>query len=170
MKVGLSKSASQIMQAVDGQLAALGKGASVKVGFLNEEMATIAFFNEYGTISRVTLGSYKAISWNKVNVTGPWHIPPRPFFRTMVEAKSPTWGKLIAAALKMTGNDTETAMEIVGIKVSEQLQESIVKFKDPANAPSTIAQKGFDDPLINTGDMLRSVEYQVEGGQPVRRT
>ena len=88
----------------------------------------------------------------------------------MVESKSPTWGKLIAAALKMTGNDTETAMEIVGIKVSEQLQESIVKFKDPANAPSTIAQKGFDDPLINTGDMLRSVEYQVEGGQPVRRT
>ena len=170
MKVGLNKSAAQIMQAVDGQIAALGKGASVKVGFLREDMANIAFFNEYGTLSRVTLGSYKATSWGKANVTGPFHIPPRPFFRTMVESKSPTWGKLIAAALKMTGNDTETAMEIVGIKVSEQLQESIVKFKDPANAPSTIAQKGFDDPLINTGDMLRSVEYQVEGGQPVRRT
>ena len=31
----------------------------------------------------------------------------------------------------------------------------------PGNAPSTIQQKGFDNPLVETGEMMRSVTYRI---------
>ena len=35
----------------------------------------------------------------------------------------------------------------------------------PMNAPLTVELKGFNDPLIDTGKMLDSVEYRVADGR-----
>src|SRR6185369_668711 len=70
----------------------LGRGAHVAVGFLEGaayptkgagtgvHVAQVAFWNEYGTI----------------------HAPSRPFFRTMIESKSPRWGIGLGNALRKT--------------------------------------------------------------------
>ncbi len=47
------------------------------------------------------------------------------------------------------------------------LKNSITTFDDPANAPSTVRRKGFNNPLIETGFMRDSVDWRVSRG--VRR-
>ncbi|MDN5158227.1 hypothetical protein LVK59_28730, partial [Escherichia coli] len=41
------------------------------------------------------------------------------------------------------------------------IKESIRAFESPPLSPITIARKGFDKPLIDTGDMQKSVSYEV---------
>ncbi len=122
----------------------------VKVGFLagatypnGTSVAAVAAFNEFGV---------------------PAHgQPPRPFFRNMIAEKSPTWGEATAAALKASGTDVGKALDLVGQGIKGQLQQSIVDFTDPPLAASTVAAKGFKTPLIDTGHMLNSVDYEVVG-------
>ena len=106
----------------------------------------VAFWHEYGT--------------NR--------MPARPFFRPMIERKSPTWGKLLLAALKLSKYDTSKALLIAGLKMGEQLQESILALKGPALAQSTIDNKGFDTLLIDSHNMIRSIAAQVEGGEQTK--
>ncbi len=124
----------------------VAKSNSVKVGFLEgakypdgTNVAQVAFWNEYGTV----------------------RSPVRSFFRTMIAKKSPTWGDAVAKTLKATDYDSKAALGLIGEGVKDQLVESIVQFSEPANAPSTVAAKGFNKPLIDTGLMQRSVEYEV---------
>jgi hypothetical protein len=49
----------------------------------------------------------------------------------------------------------------MGENVKGQLQKSIRDMKDPPNAKSTVAQKGFDDPLVKSGHMLNSVDWEL---------
>ena len=172
---GMTKTLNALVQS-------LGPGSVVSVGFMEGGMAgyngprplhgkkettkkanrqgkqvsaaQVAFWLEYGTTT-ATAG---------ILASGDTHIPPRPFFRNMITKNSPRWGKLVMAALKLSNYDTRKAMAIVGIRIGEQLQASIVEFKTPRNADSTIKAKGFDDPLIDSHNMLRSVEYAVQDG------
>lgn len=88
-------------------------------------------------------------------------IPPRPFFRRMIAAKGRTWGAEIAKLLKANNYHAARTLDQMGLLIKGQLQESILNFTTPRNAPSTIARKGFDRPLIDTGYMLQSVDYEV---------
>jgi hypothetical protein len=44
------------------------------------------------------------------------------------------------------------------------LQNEIIAWDTPPNSPQTVEAKGFNDPLINTGKMLESVDFKVERG------
>ena len=128
----------------------LGIEATVRVGFLegstcgkdNDASApNVAYINEFGAPEA--------------------HIPPRPFFRTAISINSARWGELLGASLKLVNYDSREAMGLVGMKISEQVQQSIEDFTDPANAESTIARKGFDDPLQDSKNMKRAVNFEV---------
>lgn len=133
----------------------LGQGAHVVVGFLASAtypaaegktalpVAQVAFWNEFGTI----------------------RAPARPFFRTMVESKSPRWGIGLGNALRKTNYDGRAALAIVGEGIRGQLRQSIRDWNEPPNSPATVARKGFNKPLIDTALMLRSAEYQVIDGE-----
>lgn len=87
--------------------------------------------------------------------------PPRPFFRRMIKEKSGEWPTAIARLLKANDYDAKTTLEQAGDAIAGQLRQSIVDLVDPPLAPSTIARKGFDKPLINTSLMLKSVTKEV---------
>ncbi|AYO83580.1 hypothetical protein [Methylobacterium brachiatum] len=89
-------------------------------------------------------------------------IPPRPYFRNMIADKSPGWGDAIAAVLEANGYDATRTMEQVGAGIKGQLQQSIVDTNAPALSPATVARKGSAKPLVDTGQMLNSVDYKVE--------
>jgi hypothetical protein len=89
-------------------------------------------------------------------------IPPRPFFRNMVAAKSPEWPAAIAGLLKANNFDTRRVLEITGQAIRGQLQQSIRDTNSPPLAPSTVARKGFAKPLVDTGQMLNSVAYEIK--------
>lgn len=120
---------------------------SVRVGFLEganypdgTPVAAVAFWNEFGTLN----------------------IPPRPFFRTTIDEKSSAWGGRLAKAATHYDYDGGQVLELMGQTMAEDIQQSINGWTDPGNAQSTIDKKGFDKPLIDTGDMLRSVDYEVQ--------
>jgi len=145
--------------------------AHVNVGFLagstcgehgEASAPEIAFYNEFGTTRRLI--SPKSIAHESLHAIRTEHIPPRPFFRNMISKRSKRWGKLIAKLLKKYKFNYSQAMAAMGQVVSEELQQSIVNFSSPKNAPSTIARKGFDKPLVDSGNLMRAVNYEVIDG------
>lgn len=90
------------------------------------------------------------------------NIHPRPYFRNMIAENAPAWGDDVAKVLKATNYDGNQTLSLMGERIKGQLQDSIRNTNDPRNAESTIAKKGFDNPLIDTGHMLNSVDYEVK--------
>jgi hypothetical protein len=139
---------------LQAKLAEIGRGFAkakkVRVGFLEnatypdtgEPVAMVAAIQEFGAPSK--------------------NIPPRPFFRHMIAAKSGEWPQGVAAALKASDNDAEVALGIVGEGIAGQLRQSIIDTNSPPLKPATIKRKGFDKPLVDTGHMLASVDKEVE--------
>jgi hypothetical protein len=127
----------------------LKRGGTVRVGFLENatypdgtSVSLVAAINEFGAPSRGQ--------------------PPRPFFRRMIAAKSGEWPKAIEGLLKANDYDTKRVLALMGEGIKGQLQQSIVDLVEPPLKPSTIARKGSSKPLIDTGHMLNSVDYEVK--------
>lgn len=124
----------------------LNANKGVRVGFLEggtypdgTSIPTVAFWNEFGTAKS----------------------PARPFFRTAIEAQSGAWAETLGRAAVHYDYDSGQIMNAMGVKMAEDIQQSIVGWTDPANAESTIAKKGFNKPLIDTGVMQRAVDFEV---------
>ena len=135
--------------ALKGLAAKVTTAKQVEIGFLagataadGQSIPLRAALNEFGVPSR--------------------NQPPRPFFRNMIAAKSPEWPAAVGQTLKAANMDAAKALDLAGQAISGQLVQSIVGFRDPPLAASTIARKGFDKPLIDTGDMSRGVNHRVD--------
>lgn len=136
----------------------LGHGAHVRVGFLS------SYTYPQGENGK-TLHVAQAAFWNEYGTPAAKHpIPSRPFMRDMVEKRSPRWGVALGNALRKTGYDGEKALAIMGELLQGQMRRSINEWKHPANADATVARKGFNKPLTDTGEMFRSVDFQVMAG------
>jgi hypothetical protein len=90
------------------------------------------------------------------------NIPPRPFFRQMIQKNQSHWPDDIGKALKATDYDAEKALAVVGEMVAGELREEITAFDGAPLSPKTIARKGSDKQLVDTGTMLKSVTSRVE--------
>lgn len=127
----------------------VGQGGSVSVGFLEgatypdgTPVAKIAADNEYGDPEN--------------------RQPPRPFFRSMIEEKKGGWGPSLGRIAKSTDYDIDETLGRMGEGIRGQLQTSILELQEPPLAEYTVRKKGFSKPLIDTGHMLQSVDYEVE--------
>lgn len=125
------------------------KAAKLRVGFLEgatypdgTSVALVAAVQEFGAPSR--------------------GIPPRPFFRNMIAEKSAEWPEAAARLLEANDYDAEKTLGQVGEGIAGQLRQSIVDTNDPPLAQATARQKGFDKPLVDTGHMLNSIDFEVE--------
>ncbi|NWC11933.1 hypothetical protein HX776_24405 [Pseudomonas agarici] len=168
----------------------LTKGDALKVGFLENAtypdgtpVAMVAAVNEFGgTIEipertqdlhfkyndRTDEISHRFARKDKSNfvqtVTIPAHkitVPPRPYFRNMITAKSPAWGSEMSRLMRANEYDAGVTLAQMGERIKGQLQQSIVDLKDPPNKASTLRQKAGSNPLVDTGHMLNSVDYEV---------
>jgi len=95
-------------------------------------------------------------------------IPPRPFFRNMIAAKSPGWPDALANILKMTGYDPVKALEIFGEGVADQLVTAITEFDGvPLSAVTLMLRKmRADDPSLQvTGATVGEAARRVAAGQ-----
>ncbi len=93
------------------ELAAKAKG-TLKVGFIDNDQAPIAFWNEFGHKGR-------------------FPAPARPFFRNMVDKESPDWPRMIADELKRSGMDGAKTLNKMGQEINEALKQSIRDTNDP---------------------------------------
>lgn len=105
----------------------------------------------------------KAI-WNEF---GTKTSPPRPFFAKAYEQNldklSEFAGKLADQILtsKIT---KEQALDKMGLWFANRVKASIRSGDFAENAPSTIRQKGSSKPLIDSGQMMNAVTWQVKKG------
>lgn len=89
------------------------------------------------------------------------NIPPRPFFRKVVNDGKSTWSAILAASIKQDKGDIRKSLARLGKIIDNELKASVLAWSDPPNAKSTIAQKGFNKPLVDDGDLSKSFEYEV---------
>lgn len=128
-------------------LAALAgaKTATLLVGVRavpGSDLATIAAANEFGT-SR---------------------IPARSFLRSTVDdgrVKYAVYLDKIAGDL-VDGINPVRALSVLGMALVGDVQQRIRNRIPPPNAPYTIARKGSDVPLIDTGRLRQSIDFVVE--------
>ncbi|AXH73694.1 MAG: neck protein [Caudoviricetes sp.] len=144
-------------------------GCSVNVGFLDPEIAQIAAWNEYGVswASRAKekddgKSSKKA---KKKMIT----IPARPFMQQTIDHNKKSWSKTLKAIVDKMGDptklekaDIENAMGILGTVIVGQIKDTIAAGDFVENAKSTIARKGKNTPLQDTGKMMQSIDYEVK--------
>ena len=104
-------------------------------------------------------------------------IPARPFFRNAIAKHKNEWPKAIADLLKANDYDALRTLQLTGEAVAGQIKQSIVDTNSPPLAESTLRRRGVDPgmkynpkdistfgakPLIDTGVMFASVEYEVK--------
>ena len=123
--------------------------ASVRVGVLENAtypdgtpVAMVAFWNEYGTRTS----------------------PVRAFFRTTVSEQKKNWVLSVQNLMKMH-NNPQQVMGLIGEHMKGNIVQGLVSFSDPKNADSTEEAKGFNNPLIDKGILMRSISFEVGEGE-----
>jgi hypothetical protein len=88
--------------------------------------------------------------------------PPRPALRNMISNKSPDWAPTATKLLQANNYDTHKTLDQMGALIAGEFVEAVKEGYPPANAPSTIAKKGFDKPWTDTGHLANSVTWKVK--------
>ena len=121
----------------------------VKVGVLDNSaypdgtpVAAVAFWNEYGTKK----------------------IPPRPFFRSTIEAQRSAWVELTKKGIK-AGYSLDHVLGLVGLQMMTDIQYTIMTFSNPPNSATTVALKGTNSPLRHTMLLHDSIKSEVVDGE-----
>lgn len=104
----------------------------------------VAIFNEFGTST----------------------IPARSFLRAWFDENREVIREKFVILMRsvITGDRTkEQILDLIGMWAVGQIQLRIAAGVGPANAESTVRQKGSSTPLIDTGLMRASISFVVEG-------
>lgn len=118
-------------------------------------MAALAAVHEFGADIRNGFGK-------GVHIV----IPERSFMRSTMNTKANELTKLtkrLANAVLKGKMGRKQALGIVGQKVSDWFKGAIDAGVPPPNRPSTVAAKhGSDHPLVDTGQLRNSIDYEVK--------
>ena len=96
------------------------------------DMVLIAAFNEFGTDK----------------------IPSRPALRNSLDSNKEkifAFSEKLLAGVMSGRLTTRQALSALGEFQQSNMQKSITKLRDPANAPKTVKKKGSSNPLVDTG-------------------
>jgi len=102
-------------------------------------------------------------SVGKWNSEGTDRIPKRDYLAALVKQYAKKYRKVMGAMSKnfLAGRlDRAKANRNMGIRGVREFKAIITAWRLPRNAASTIQRKGFDDPLIHTKRLLRSVMWK----------
>lgn len=123
---------------------------SVKIGIQADsgsyedgtKVVDVAIWNEYGTA----------------------RIPPRPFIRQCYALHSEQAFKLLKQAVLQVSNGMTVEMAVgrVGLWYENQLKRTLRTYPWQPNAASTVLRKGSSKPLVDTGQLVNSIRYEVQ--------
>lgn len=100
-------------------------------------------------------------AWNEL---GTVNMPSRPFLRMSVDDNSDKINSFMSAQKRsiINGEPAERILKKIGIFQKDLIQEKITEGSFAPNAPSTIKAKGSSKPLIDTGRMRQSVNFEIK--------
>ena len=100
-------------------------------------------------------------TWNEY---GTGRIPSRPFIRISADTNKAAWAKLAQQCVNgvIDGDSPRDAAQVVGLRMVEDIRKVFGSSELKANAPSTVKKKGRNEPLVDSGEMRRRVNFRVE--------
>ena len=112
-------------------------------------IAQVAAWNEYGT---------------KASASRPWDVPARPFLSMTTDEKKGWQTKTTQCVDNIvSGAEVMAELNAVGETMKKDIKNIIGQSgKFVPLAPSTIAKKGHSIPLMDTGSMYDSIDYEVK--------
>lgn len=94
------------------------------------------------------------------------NIPPRDFVGEGLNQWEQDWyaeGAGKAYLKSVQSNNPTIFAEALGVSLQGYIREAITNTSWPSNAPATIARKGSSQPLIDSGDLRRGLDYITRG-------
>jgi hypothetical protein len=106
----------------------------------------------------------RALQVGSSNEFGTNRIPERSFVRAWADDKQRENEELMKRAAERTieGTSPEKALDQLGSQFVASMKKRITGQISPPNDPATIAQKGSSTPLINSGQLLNSINFKVK--------
>lgn len=141
-------------------------GKKIQCGVLGEQ-AWLAAIHEYGVKIPVTPKMRAYLHSQGLHLKSSTKfivIPERSFLRngydTNIDGILAKTDKLLPAVIggKMPEHQY---FKLIGELLRSAIQDYARDLKDPANHPFTVKQKGSANPLIDSGDMIGSVDYEI---------
>lgn len=126
------------------------KGGSERVPGTDFDMVTLAAVHEFGSPAA--------------------GVPERSFIRRTFEQKRDELAQvcgLLAREIITKGMDPLKALARLGAWGAAEVKKTITQGEGvpPPNAPSTVAAKGSDRPLVDTGRLVGSINFEVVEGE-----
>jgi hypothetical protein len=75
--------------------------------------------------------------------------------------------KRVAKAVIEGKLEIEQAAQLLGIWGVKEVQRIIALSLEPPNRPATIARKGSDTTLVDTGQLRQNISYRIESAKPI---
>jgi hypothetical protein len=98
-------------------------------------------------------------------------IPARPFLAPAIDKGAPQYQRLAELMIpKVLSSEMTMLMllEQMGQLAEGHIKQEITDIDSPPNAAATIARKGSDNPLIDTGAFRQSIRYVIDdGSEPI---
>lgn len=95
------------------------------------------------------------------------NIPTRPSIRVgfMAPIKKGSYDKLFADSMQRIAEGKSTFKQEyikLGTVAKVDLKKAVAEWDTPRNAPLTVALKGFDNPLIDSGLLYESIDFKID--------
>ncbi len=136
-----------------------------------KRLADIKMGVKAGVLAGATTTDGKPVAqYAAFNEYGTKNIPPRPFLRQTSKDKMTSWQQILAHAVTGKAENMQAwtrALTLTGEAMKANIKESIQGGAFTPNAPGTIKAKQRkgkrepDHPLIDTGQMLAAISYEV---------
>lgn len=139
----------------------------INVGHLDGgEQAWLAAIHEYGCDILVTDAMRMYLHRRGLHLkdsTTHIHIPERSFLRAGFDKNHRKIIKLNEQALAncLLDGNVDIFLESVGLMLCDAIKDYAVALKIPPNHPFTIEGKGRSNPLVDSGDMINALTYEV---------
>lgn len=138
---------------------------TLKVGFLDAIQAQKAVQNEYGGQYPISeeyrrRAEQAGVHFGAEKTT--INIIPRPFMQTTVDKNKKVWKESLIKLLK--NNEPKVALSQLGSLMKADIQGTISNNDFEENPAPYSKIKGRNRPLIDTGEMRRSVDFEVKSG------
>lgn len=142
-------------------------GLRVNVGVLGGEHAWLASIHEYGCKITVTPKMRAFLHRKGLHLkksTTEITIPERSFLRGGFDANADDVIKNTESVLPdvLVGTlSVEQYAKLVGLQLASAIKEYAVNLTTPPNNPFTVKQKHSANPLVDSGDMITHITYEV---------
>ena len=136
-----------------------GKRIQKEMKELDKLMVAVGFPDDNKkNANGVSIAEYAAYNDLGTNMT-----TSRPFMRNSAEKHGTDYNRIAEQTIKgiMSGGSAQAALEKLGVFAKGIVQEEITDGVFESNKESTIGRKGSSKPLIDTGTMRNSVNYEI---------